>query len=92
MSVLIPVQQQDFISQYGEKTVEAVLDLPEEDLTWVVYNANMIGYAEMLIISLRGLEYFDKYVKVVSREDGTGSKGKLYFDPKLFDLIGNGYD
>jgi DNA-binding LacI/PurR family transcriptional regulator len=92
MNVLIPVQQQDFISQYGEKTVEHVLDLPEENLTWVVYNEDMIGFAEMMIISLRGLEYFDKYVKVVSRDDSTGAKGKLYFDPKLFELIGNGYD
>lgn len=92
MDVTIPVQQQDFISQYGGKTVETVLDLPEENLTWVVYNANMVGYAEMMIISLRGLEYFDKYVKVVSREESTGAKGKLYFDPKLFELIGNGYD
>ena len=92
MNVPIPAQPQDSILQYGGKTVEGVLDLPDENLTWVVYNKDMIGYAEMLIISLRGLEYFDKYIKVVSREDGTGAKGKLYFDPRLFDLIGNGYD
>jgi hypothetical protein len=92
MNAPIPVQPQDFILRYGEKTVETVMNLPEHDLTWVVYNANMVGYAEMLIISLRGLEYFDRYVKVVSREDSTGAKGTMYFDPKFFELIGNGYD
>lgn len=77
--------------QFGEKTVEAVMNLPEKELTWVVYNANMVSYAQMLIIQLRGLEYFDKYVKVVSREDSTGSQGVLYFDPNFFQLVGNGY-
>ena len=77
--------------QYGEKTVEAVLNLPNEDLTWVVYNANMVSSAQMMIISLRGLDYFDKYVRVVSRDSSDGAQGKLYFDPKLFQLIGNGY-
>lgn len=66
--------------------------LPEQKLTWVVYNANMIGYAWELIINLRGIAFFDNYVKVVSREDSTGAQGPLYFDPRLFDLIGNGYD
>jgi hypothetical protein len=67
------------------------MNLPEEKLTWVVYNANMVNYAQMLIIQLRGLDYFDKYVKVVSRDDSAGAQGKMYFDPNLFNLIGNGY-
>lgn len=65
--------------------------LPEQDLTWVVYNANMISYAQMLIIQYRGLEFFDNYVKVVSRDNVDGAKGIMYFDPDLFNLIGNGY-
>lgn len=91
MNVITPDLQQNCISQFGEKTVEAVMNLPEQELTWVVYNANMVSYAQMLIIQLRGLEYFDKYVKVVSREDSTGAQGVLYFDPKFFQLVGNGY-
>jgi phosphoribosyl-ATP pyrophosphohydrolase len=83
---------QNCTSQFGEKTVEAVMNLPEKDLTWVVYNANMVSYAQMVIIQLRGLEFFDKYVKVVSREDSTGARGMMYFDPKFFEHIGNGYD
>jgi len=85
-------RQQGYTSLYGEKTVDIVMNLPEKDLTWVVYNANMVGYAETLIIRLRGVNYFNKYVKVVSREDSTGAKGQMYFDPKFFEHIGNGYD
>lgn len=84
-------QLQNYISQYGEKTVDAILNLPEEQLTWVVYNANMVQSAVTMIISLRGLDFFDDYVKVVSRECGDGAQGHLYFDPNLFNLVGNGY-
>lgn len=82
---------QNYISRYGEKTVDAILNLPEEQLTWVVYNANMVQSAVTMIISLRGLDFFDDYVKVVSRECGDGAQGHLYFDPNLFNLVGNGY-
>jgi len=82
---------QSYTSQFGEKTVEAVMNLPEEELTWVVYNSNLISGAQMLIIQLRGLEFFDKYVKVVSREEPETPQGKTYHDPGLFNLIGNGY-
>jgi hypothetical protein len=78
--------------QFGEKTVEAIMNLPEQKLTWVVYNANMVQSAVTLIISLRGIEFFDDYVKVISRECGDGAQGALYFDPNLFNLVGNGYD
>lgn len=85
---------QDYILRYGEKTVDAILNLPEEDITWVVYNANMVGAHTTLIIDLRGIEYFSKYVRVASRDvddiDSCGA-GKIYFDPNLFNYIGNGY-
>ena len=51
----------------------------------------MISYAQMLIIQYRGLQFFDSYVKVVSRDNVDGAKGIMYFDPDLFNLIGNGY-
>ena len=91
MNALIVDQLQNYISRYGEKTVDAILNLPEEQLTWVVYNANMVQSAVTMIISLRGLDFFDDYVKVVSRECGDGAQGHLYFDPNLFNLVGNGY-
>ena len=86
---------QDYISLYGEKTVDAVLNLPEENVTWVVYNENLIPTAVSMIIALRGLNYFDKYVRVASRDvDDIDSCGvaKVYYDPNMFKLLGNGYD
>ena len=68
------------------------MNLPEQKLTGVVYNANMVQSAVTVIISLRGIEFFDDYVKVISRECGDGAQGALYFDPNLFNLVGNGYD
>jgi hypothetical protein len=92
MNVITPDLLQNYTLRYGEKTVEAVLALPEEKLTWVVYNANMVQTAVTLIISLRGMDFFDDYVKVISRECGDGAQGALYFDPHVFKLLGNGYD
>lgn len=86
---------ENYISRYGEKTVNAILNLPDENITWVVYNANMVPTATLLIIALRGLEYFDKYCRVASRDvDDIESCGeaKIYFDPKMFEYLGNGYD
>ena len=82
---------QNYISLYGEKTVKAIQNLPEEELTWVVYNANMVNATVCLIADLRGTVFATNYVHVVSRECGDGAQGPMYFDPKLFDLIGNGY-
>ena len=82
---------ENYISRYGEKTVDTILNLPETTLTWVVYNSNMVSQAQMLIIALRGLNFFDDYVTVVSRECGNGARGILYFDPNMFKLLGNGY-
>jgi hypothetical protein len=88
-----PDQQQDYISPCGEKTVELIQRLPEEEVTWVVYNANMIQYAESLIILNRGIEYFEKYVNVISCDNPEEVvRGALYLDPSLYDLKGNGYD
>ena len=95
MNVITPDQLQSYISHYGEKTVDAILRLPEKDVTWVVYNSNMVAAATTLIIKLRGIDYFSKYVRVASRDiDDIESCGasKLYYEPKLFDYIGNGYD
>ena len=95
MNAHTPVPLQNYISQYGAKTVEAIMRLPDEDVTWVVYNANMVPAATQLIIDIRGIDYFSKYVRVASRDiDDIESCGeaKLYYDPKMFDYLGNGYD
>ena len=96
-SMTVPTKAllQSCISQFGEKTVDAILRLPDEDITWVVYNANLVPTATNLIIALRGVEYFSKYIRVASRDvDDIASCGeaKVYYDPKMFELLGNGYD
>lgn len=77
----------------GEKTVELIQRLPEKEVTWVVYNANMIQHAARLIIQHRGFDYYMKYVNVISCDDPEEVvRGALYLDPSLYDLKGNGYD
>ena len=86
-------RQQGCISPCGEKTVELIQRLPEEEVTWVVYNANMIQYAASMIIQYRGFDYYMKYVNVISCDDPEEVvRGALYLDPSLYDLKGNGYD
>ena len=95
MNALTQDQLQSYISHYGGKTVDAILRLPEEDITWVVYNANLVPTATRLIIELRGVDYFSKYVRVASRDiDDIESCGAatVYYDPKMFEHLGNGYD
>ena len=92
MSVLTQESLENYILRYGAKTVETVLALPEEKLTWVVYNANMVQDAVTMIVSLRSMDFFDDYIKVISRKCGDSAQGALYFDPNIFKLIGNGYD
>lgn len=95
MNALTQDRLQNCISRYGAKTVDAILNLPEEDVTWVVYNANMVPAHASLIIELRGADYFVKYVRVAARDvddiDSCG-EGRIYFEPNLFNYIGNGYD
>ena len=92
MNVPIVEPLENYISRYGAKTVEVILSMPDEKLTWVVYNANMVSLAQMLIIALRGLKFFDEYVRVVSRDQNcAATHGKLYFDPNIFNLMGNGH-
>jgi hypothetical protein len=51
----------------------------------------MISKTMELIINLRGIKFYDDYVLVLSRECGNGARGKLYFDPNIFNLMGNGH-
>lgn len=92
MNALTQDQLENYISLYGEKTVEAIQNLPEQRLTWVVYNANMVQTAVELIIDLRGEDFYYDYVQVMSCERGEDNWGPLYFDPHVFKLLGNGYD
>jgi len=78
------------------KTYELINKLPENPeqlITWIVYNKDMIKSAETLISQIRGEEYMNK-VEVVSLGDEDVRKNKnplsVYLDPQLFNYIGNG--
>jgi len=74
-----------------EKRIDTIKKLPDEQVTWVCYNREMIPYYETLIKELRGEEYFNKYVTVIA--DGHPDLGSnTYLDPTLYELRGNGYD
>lgn len=73
------------------KRHKTIMNLPNERITWVCYNEEMIPYYETLIKELRGEEFFNKYVTVVA--DGQPELGSnTYFDRSLYELRGNGYD
>lgn len=65
---------------------------PAKHIYWIVYNEDMISYVENLIKEIKGLDYFDKYVTVVSKSNPSKDRttGIVYFDPSLLDLLGNG--
>lgn len=77
------------------KTIQAINSLPDnpvKKIYWIVYNEDMVKYTQDLIIQVKGEEYFHKYVRVVPKGDSSKrrSKGTVYFDPNLMDLISNG--
>lgn len=66
-------------------------DHPSKHIYWIVYNSDMIEYTTNLIRELKGAAYLTN-VSVVSKGDPSRkrSTGATYFDPGLFELLGNG--
>lgn len=75
-----------------QRAINSLPNNPDKRIFWVVYNSDMVKYTEDLIASIKGSEYLSKYVTVVAKSDPTKdrTKGTLYFDPGLMDLLGNG--
>lgn len=76
------------------KREQAILGLPAnptKHIFWIVYNQDMVEYTTSLIERLRGKE-FSSHVTVVAKADPSKerTKGHVYFDPALMELIGNG--
>lgn len=75
-----------------EKAINLINRLPIEppkQIIWIVYNDDLIDSAKALIQEIRGPEYM-QYVTVVSKSNSYRLNGAIYFDPSLYDLIGNG--
>jgi hypothetical protein len=79
------------LTQHHGKTYKAIMNLPEQPVTWVCYNDDMIPYYEKLIAELRGTDWADKYLTVISTGAGR-MYDRVHLDPVLHDLKGNGYD
>lgn len=78
------------------KTYELINKLPENPeqlITWIVYNKDMVKSAERLISQLRGEAYL-KNIEVVSLGDSSVKRNKnpqnVYLDPQLYYYVGNG--
>lgn len=75
-----------------QNAIERLPKSPEKHIYWIVYNRDMIKYTEDMIVSIKGQEYLDNYVTVVEKTDPSQerTRGTVYFDPGLMDLLGNG--
>lgn len=75
-----------------QQAISSLPDNPDKRIFWVVYNSDMVKYTEDLIASIKGSDYLTKHVTVVAKSDPSKdrTKGTLYFDPGLMDLLGNG--
>ena len=63
---------------------------PYDCVVWVVYNEDMINGIRDRFIELRGEEFVDEYVEVISPGSGRKPIGRVYFDPSFHDHLGNG--
>jgi hypothetical protein len=82
-------------SQRIGKVLQAINSLPNnprKHIYWIVYNHDMIKYTEDMIAEIKGKEYLSNHVTVVAKTDPSKdrTKGSVYFDPGLLDLLGNG--
>ena len=74
-----------------ESAIRRLPDNPNKHIYWIVYNRDMIKYTEALIEQIKGKEYMSNITVVCKTDNSTErSKGHVYFDPTLMDLIGNG--
>ena len=63
---------------------------PYDTIVWVVYNEDMVSGVRKRFIELRGKEFVDDYVEVISPNSGRKPSGRVHFDPAFHDHLGNG--
>lgn len=73
------------------KQIQNLPDSPSKHIYWIVYNSDMVEYTTNLIKKIKGHDYLE-HVSVVAKGEPTQqrSNGVTYFDPGLFELLGNG--
>lgn len=69
--------------------ISSLPDCPKRKILWIVYNEDMVDYTKALIEEIKGPDFM-KYIKVVPRSRSSKESGSIYFDPLLYDHLGNG--
>lgn len=71
------------------RMIYALPDEPVKPIYWIVYNEDMIAFTDRLIREIKGSSY---PITVVAKGEDTRNleSGQIYFDPGLYDLLGNG--
>lgn len=71
--------------------IRGLPDSPDKPIYWIVYNADMIKYTENLIREIKGQDYLGNVTVVAKGENSKNrERGYIYFDPGLYDYLGNG--
>lgn len=76
-----------------KRNVAAILAIPEipyKNIVWLVYDEDMVSQVESLFVKLRGQYFFDTYITVSPIGKKLSGNSFNYYDPNLYDLIGNG--
>lgn len=75
-----------------QHAIRSLPDHPSKHIYWIVYNHDMVKYTEDMIAEIKGHDYLKANVTVVAKTDPSKdrSRGSVYFDPGLLDLLGNG--
>jgi hypothetical protein len=73
------------------KAISNLPSTPTKKMYWIVYNQDMISYTEDLIAQVHGKDYLNHITVVAKNGDSKQRQhGTVYFDPGLYDLLGNG--
>ena len=73
-----------------DRSIKSLPDNPADTITWVVYNEEMAQAIRDRFVEIKGAEYLESHVDVVTRETLDSDSRWIYFDPYLYDYLGNG--
>lgn len=75
-----------------EAAIRRLPDKPKKQIVWIVYNNDMVEFTRSQIARIKGEEYLRNYVIVTPRSTSSKYNGQIVFDPRFFDLEGNGFN
>lgn len=78
------------VHEMREKAILALPSDPHDLIFWVVYNEDMAAGIEEDFIRLRGAQYVHENIHITTREYLQSDATIIYYDPELFNHMGNG--